>query len=147
MDEPFHQRTACRSMKVYLRRIGILSGFAAGLLLLGGCSSIAENTRAELGTPIYPRTDPARVLILREEPKQAHEKLGEIVLRAEGDPSRERLEKRLRKAAARLGADAVCVVHDQTQLFPVVYVDGWWGPDGMDTGMVRDVVAVAIKFK
>jgi hypothetical protein len=55
------------------------------------------------------------------------------------------LEKKLRVAAANLGADAAFVVSDQTRIFPVLY-GSYWGPSWTQDAR-RGIVAVAIKFK
>ena len=64
-----------------------------------------------------------------------------------GNPSREKLEDKLKQAAARLGADAVFVLQDKTHVFPVVYADWWGGPYGVYESVSRDIVAAAIKYK
>ena len=116
------------------------------LLVLCGCSSITVNTKAYLGSPKYPPSDPAKVAILAAEPKQAMERLGEVMLSVEGNPPREELEAKLKQQAAKLGADAVFVVYDRNHVFPIVY-SGWWGPYGVYESVRRDIVAAAIKYK
>ena len=118
----------------------------AASLVLCGCSSIDVNTKAYLGLPKYAPSDPAKVAILTAEPKQASERLGEVMLSVDGNPPRERIEDRLRHEAARLGANAVIVLHDKNVVFPVVY-SGWWGPYGVYESVRRDIVAAAIKYK
>ena len=120
----------------------------AGVVVFGlaGCDTISEHTNAYLGLPKYPPTQPAAVQILTTEPKQPKERLGEITLFVEGTPSRDELEDKLKKAAARLGADAVFVVYDKTHIFPLVYY-GWWGPGWVSEDPRRQIVAVAIKYK
>jgi hypothetical protein len=120
----------------------------AGTVLLGlcGCESIYEQTQAYLGAPHFAATAPASVQILTAEPSQPKERLGEIRLSAEGNPTREELEARLKNAAARMGADAVFVVYDRMHIFPVVYYD-WWGPGWVNESGRRVIVAVAIKYK
>jgi hypothetical protein len=119
----------------------------AASLVLCGCSSINVNTKAYLGSPKYAPGDPARVAILAAEPKQATERLGEIMLSVGGNPPREKLEDELKRAAAKLGADAVFVMYDKTHVFPVVYADWWGGPYGVYESVCRDIVAAAIKYK
>ena len=116
------------------------------MLGLAGCASISERTHAYLGSPGFPPTDPAKVKILPSEPSQPKERLGEIMLSIEGNPSREAVDNKLRKGAARLGADAAFVVYDRMHVFPVAYA-GPWGPTGVAENLRRDVVAVAIKYK
>jgi len=115
-------------------------------VLFAGCASISERTNAYLGTPKYPPTAPEAVQILAADPKRPADRLGEIILSVDGKPSRERLEKKLKAAAAQLGADAVLIVSDRTHIFPIVY-GNWWGPVGVIEDSRRHLVAVAVKFK
>ncbi len=114
--------------------------------LASGCASINSRTHAYLGVPGFAPTQPEKVQILSAEPKtRQHERLGEIFLDIGGSPSKAAMEKRLRKEAAKLGADAVFVLKDEMHVFPVVYVD-WWGPLYSQDAR-RAIIAVAIKFK
>ena len=123
----------------------LLSALAA-LLLFSGCSHISERTHAYLGSPSYAPAAPASVQILQKEPPQPFDRLGEIMLGVEGNPSREAVEKKLRQAAAKLGANAVFITYDRMHVFPIVY-GGWYGPPGLSEGMRRDIVAVAVRTK
>jgi hypothetical protein len=134
-------------MKDHCYRNSFRAVLLAASLVLCGCSSISVNTKAYLGSPKYAPSDPARVTILASEPKQPKEQLGEIMLSVGGNPPREKLEDMLRRAAAKLGADAVYVVYDKTHVFPVAYAGWWGGPYGVSEDMRRDIVAVAIKYK
>ncbi len=118
-----------------------------GAALLSGCASISERTHAYLGVPEYPPTNPISIQVLTSEPNRPKERLGEILLDVEGNPSRADIERKLKTAAAKLGADAVCVVSDRTHIFPVVYGDWYWGPMGVTEDAHRNIVAVAIKYK
>lgn len=115
--------------------------------LLAGCTSISDRTHAYLGSPQYPASSPESIQILQSEPAGAKDRLGEITLIVDGEPRREQIEAKLKKAAARLGADAVFVVHDKLHIFPIVYADWWWGPMGVTEESQRRIVAVAIKYK
>jgi len=127
--------------------ISVRAGLLAGSLALCGCAGISVYSKAYLGSPKYPPTDPAHVQILAAEPKQPNVRLGEVMLSVGGSPSRAKLEDKLRQAAAKLGADAVFVVYDKTHVFPLVYAPGWGPPYGVTEEMRRDIVAVAIKYK
>ncbi len=116
-------------------------------MMLAGCASITERTHAYLGTPIYPPTSPATVQILSAQPQRPVERLGEVMLSVSGKPRREKLEGKLKAAAAGLGADAAVVVSDRTHIFPIVYYGDWWGPAGVMEDMRRDIVAIAIKYR
>ena len=123
------------------------AGLLAASLALCGCANISVNTKAYLGTTTFPPTDPARVQILTAEPNQPHDRLGEVMLSVGGNPSREKVEQRLKRAAAQLGADAVFVQYDTTHVFPVAYANWWGGPYAVYETAYRDIVAVAIKYK
>lgn len=127
------------------KRFMIWALLAVTALTLAGCASISENTHAYLGSPQYPPTKPETVQVLTAEPKQPKDRLGEIILSIEGNPSRQKLEDSLRVAAARLGADGVFITSDRTHIYPYAYWD-WGGPvSGEDWRRV--VVGVAFKYK
>lgn len=88
-----------------------------------------------------------QVRILLMEPELPHVKLGEVLVYAPGNASREQLEANVKSGAANLGADAAWIVRDDTRLFPIVYVDPWWGAVASSTASARRVVAIAIKFR
>lgn len=133
-------------MKRLRKQIWNLTALAL-LVLVAGCASISQRTNAYLGTPHYPPTEPGSIKILASEPTEQKERLGEIILTVEGEPKRENIERRLREGAAKLGADAVFIIHDKMHIFPVVYGDWWWGPMGVTEDAHRKVVGVAIKYK
>jgi len=81
------------------------------------------------------------------EPPGQKERLGEVVITVSGQPKREVIERKLREAAAGLGADTVFIIHDKMHIFPVVYGDWWWGPMGVTEEAYRKIVAVAVKLK
>jgi hypothetical protein len=128
-------------------RAGTAAVIAAAALATAGCAPISTQTRPYIGPPHYAKVEPKHVAILASAPAQPNVRLGEIILGTDGSPSRERLENRLRKTAAKWGADAVYVVSDKTRVFPVVYMDSWWGPMGVDEFSDRNIVAVAVKFQ
>ena len=123
----------------------IFAAVLAAAWVLAGCASISENTRAYLGSPQLAPSNPANVRIFASEPARAKERLGEIMLSVEGNPPRAKVEEKLRKAAAKLGADGVFVVSDQTHVYPWVDWD-WCGPV-MYEDWHRDIVGVAFKNK
>jgi hypothetical protein len=123
----------------------MLSALAVAVLVTG-CAAVYTRTRPYLGVPHYAATDPNTVRVLSAEPKdRLHHRLGEVFLDVSGSPKKETLDKKLRVAAAKLGAEAVFVVHDQMRIFPVVYVD-WWGPV-VSPDAHRTIIAVAIRYR
>jgi hypothetical protein len=115
------------------------------VMLVCGCAAVSEHTHAYLGSPHLAPSNPASVQIYPTEPKQPKELLGEIILATDGNPPRQKLEDRLRSAAARLGADGVFIASDRTHIYPVVYWD-YWGPYS-DEDWRRLIVGVAFKNK
>lgn len=83
-------------------------------LVLASCATIDATVTQYVGVPRFTPVDPAKVQILRAEPMQPHDRLGEILLdiSLEPAPPIEDVEQRLREEAARLGATAVFVVRD-----------------------------------
>src|SRR5262245_34239812 len=122
------------------------AALAIGLLFLVACSSVSTYTRAYLVAPKYAPSNATIVQILDAEPKRPMEKLGEILVGTQGQPSRDEIEKKLREAAAKLGADAVYIISDKLNIYPVVYAD-WWGPSTASQYVERNLLAVAVKYK
>ncbi len=72
-------------------------------------------------------------------------RLGEITLQPNGNPSKADMEKKLRAAAAQMGANAVVIVADQTMVFGATVMGPWWGRTiSPDVGRV--IVGVAIRY-
>jgi type IV pilus biogenesis protein CpaD/CtpE len=114
---------------------------------LAACAPVAVRSVPYAYPAQQPPTLSERVAIVLQEPARPNIKLGEVFVDAPGYVSRERLEANVRSGAANLGADAAWIVRDDTRLFPVVYVDPWWGPVGSGTGSTRRLIAVAIKYR
>lgn len=117
-------------------------------VMLAACASTDVATTEYVGAPRYQPTEPNGVQILRTEPTVPHDRLGKIMVDASVDPapSISEVERKLCKAAAKLGADAVVVVYDRVQ--PVAaYVSGpWWGRS-IESISGRKLVAVAIRYR
>lgn len=133
-------------MKI-MTRILTLGLAAATLFFVTGCQTVSTSNTQEIGGPTFPPSDPATVQILRTVPTKPHVRLGEV--RAE--PSDEsvpaaKIEEALRKAAAKMGADAAVVVLDQTQVTGA-YVTGPWYGRSIQRIEGRVIVAVAIKYQ
>jgi len=127
-------------------RAGALMAVCAALVT--GCTSLSSRGVAYIGAPRFGPTDPNRIEILQAEPERAHDKLGEAVVNASVDPSPtvDKVEARLRREAARMGADAVYLVHDRTEAVGAVAMGPWWS-QSYSPIHGRVVVAVAIKYK
>lgn len=118
---------------------------AAMILIAAGCASVKVNTRQELGLPVYAATDPAAVEILRAPPARPHTRIGVVTLEPTGDVPVEKLNDKLRQAAAGLGADAVVLRSDRLVRAglstPGLRYGGRIAPE-----MQRQIEADAIKF-
>jgi hypothetical protein len=95
----------------------LLVAIFSSVMLLAGCTTVTPVRIVPTeGTPHYPPTDPASVMVLRSEPPRPFETLGQVVL----DPGHTlpvpEMEKKLRQAAASLGANAVFISSDMTTL-------------------------------
>jgi len=95
----------------------LLVAIFSSVMLLAGCTAVAPVRIVPIeGTPHYPPTDPASVMVLRSEPPRPFETLGQVVL----DPGHSlpvpEMEQKLRQAAASLGANAVFISSDMTTL-------------------------------
>lgn len=115
------------------------------LSLLFGCTYVSVETRKYLAVPSYPPTNPTAVQILRSEPTTQHERIGEISLEPQGNPTISEMEAKLREAAANMGADAVVLVADTTRLMGSYASGPWWGRQ-VSPIYGRVIVAVAIKY-
>ena len=100
--------------------------------LAASCAYVDATTTQYVGVPRFPPSDPKTVQILRGEPMQPHDRLGEILLDISVDPPAEivEVEQRLKEEAARWGANAVFVVRDQVM-----------------PGVSRRLIAVAIRYR
>jgi hypothetical protein len=120
---------------------------AAVLFVSTGCQTVSTSKIQYIGVPKFPPTDPAQVQILRTEPTRPHTRLGEV--RAE--PSSESIdvntiETAIKKAAAKLGADAAVIVADKTQIVGAQAVGGYLNRS-FEAVEGRVVIAVAIKYQ
>ena len=98
-------------------------------LLLAGCSTVMVESKRYPEGPVYVPTDLEGIEILRSEPDHPYQKLGEIYLQPNGNPSPREILKKFKKAAAKMGADAVILVVDKSGLTggPVASPE-WWNP-------------------
>jgi hypothetical protein len=115
--------------------------------LLVSCSSMDSTGTRYAGAPHFQPTTPAHVEVLRAQPTRAHDAIGQVVVDASIDPSPPvgDIEARLREEAAKIGADAVVVVHDQVQPEGWYVLGGYWNHN-VDTYSAEKVVGVAIKY-
>ena len=92
--------------------------------------------------PYFGPSDPARVDLLRREPRRDHVRLGEVWIRPTWRMDRFYVEGILREKAARMGADALVIVADR--YFNEGYAYSYWhGPRPV---YERQIVGIAIRF-
>jgi hypothetical protein len=135
-------------MNTLIRRCAGRLGLALALAALSGCTSLDSRTLPYVGAPTYPPTNPAQVELLRTPPTRAHDRLGEVSVRASVDPAppMEKIEGALKQRAANLGAEAVLIVHDGIQPVAVYAWGPWWSPS-LSTIPGRIVVGIAIRYR
>ena len=129
-------------------KIRIVSAFAvlAGLFLATGCNTVSINSNQYLGVQNYPPTDPAQIKILRKEPAEPHVQLGEIRAEPSSDSvSAQKIETAMRNAAARMGANAVVIMFDRTEVTGAMVTGPWYGRSVQQI-MGRVIVGVAIRY-
>ena len=117
----------------------------AVLAMLAGCTTVAINSTAYLGTPNFPPTDPASVEVLQTAPTRPHIRLGEITAEPSGNPTKQEIEQKLQVAAAKMGANAVVVVSDRTQIMGGVVTGGWYNRQ-ISAVEGRVITTVAIRY-
>ena len=120
---------------------------AVGMFVLTGCNTVSTSVRQDIGGPTFPPSNPALVQILRTPPTRPHVRLGEVTAEPSSDsvPVTE-IEAALRKAAAKMGADAAVVVYDKTQTTGAFVTGPWWGRS-VQTIQGRVIIAVTIKYQ
>ncbi len=132
-------------MKRTIRSITSLAALA-GLIAVTGCQTVSMSSREYLGGPTYPPTHPLQVQILRTQPTRAHVQLGQVTAEPSSDSvPRQEIEQAMQKAAAKMGADAVVIVADRTQVMGAVVTGPLWGRQ-LDTITGRVIVGVAIHY-
>ena len=86
------------------------------------------------------------VKILRKEPTRPHVQLGEVRAEPSSDSvSAQKIELALQNAAAKMGADAVVIVYDRTQVTGAMVTGPWYGRS-FQTIVGRVIIGVAIKY-
>jgi len=128
-----------------LRCLALFASVTA-LFLVTGCNTVSINSNQYLGVQSYPPSNPAQIQILRKEPARPHVQLGEVRAEPASDSvSAQKIEAALRTAAARMGADAIVIVYDRTEVTGAMLVGPWYGRSVQQI-VGRVVVGVAIKY-
>lgn len=90
----------------------LLCAFLASVAGISSCRPYA-GFQFYARTPRLARTHPNQVMLIKTRPRRSHIELGEVWIRPDPRMSRYLVEKKLRKKAARMGADAVVIVEDR----------------------------------
>jgi hypothetical protein len=118
----------------------------AALFALTGCNTVSTSNKQYLGGPIYPPSNPAQIQILRTEPTRPHAQLGQVTAEPSSDSVPVgKIEQALQVSAAKMGADAVVIVADRTQVMGAVVSGPLWARS-VDQITGRVIVGVAIKY-
>ena len=106
--------------------------FAALAFAVASCAYVEATTTQYVGVPRFTPTKPAEVQVLPAEPKQRHDRLGEVLLDISVDPAPPvaDIEERLREEGAKMGANAVYVIRDAIR-----------------PGEGRKLIGIAIRFR
>lgn len=111
-----------------------------------GCNTVSTSVTPALGVPAFPPTPPDHVQVLTTPPTQPHIRLGEVQAQPSSTSTpAANIEAALQRAGARLGADAVVIVFDRTQIVGAVVTGPWWGRS-VQSIPGRVVIGVAIKY-
>ncbi len=116
----------------------LLSVFLVAGPLLGGCTTPNPvQILSTPGVPAYAPTDPSTVMVLRVEPQRPHITLGQIVVEPQKALSVPDIEQKLQQAGASMGANAVVILSDMSNLA---------GPFAVDASGSQVISAIAIRF-
>ena len=139
------QHENCLRMKTKISKCIPLAALT-GLMVVTGCKTVSTSSHQFLGGPIYPSTDPAQVQILRTEPTRPHVQLGQVQAQpSSSSVANAQIEQALQKAAAKMGANAVVIVQDTTQVTGAVVTGPLWARNvSQVTGRV--ITGVAIRY-
>ncbi len=115
-------------------------------LLATGSGCVSVQSDEYVGMPTFAPTDADTIRVLRTPPTQPHLRLGEITVEPNNNnTSVQTIEEKFQKAAAKMGANAVVIVADRTELMGIDNSGPWYG--GAMTPVVgRVVVGVAIRY-
>lgn len=131
-----------------------LSSFALCTFALASCTTfdpfmgLESTTTQYVSAPQLAPGDPQAVKIVRTEPLEPHERLGEVVIDMSitVPPPIQQVEAKLAEESARLGANAVVVVVDRVQPSDGYVTGPYWGRP-MESVTGRKTIGVAIKYK
>jgi len=132
-------------MKTLTRSFAPLLAVAV-LLFATGCNTVSVRNMQYIGGPTFAPTDPTTIEILRTPPTRTHVRLGEVTAEPYSDSvSVTKIEESLRTAAAKMGANAVVIVSDRTEVTGAMITGPWYGRT-LEQTTGRVIVGVAIRY-
>jgi hypothetical protein len=133
-------------MKTIRHSLALLTATVA-LVALTGCHTLSTSTTGYLGAPIVPPTDPERVQILRQMPNESYDALGEITgIPSSANMKAEKIEAKLQKTGAKMGADAVVIVSDRAGMTGT-RISGPYYDRNLNPAEGPVIIGVAIRYK
>jgi len=126
-------------------RLLVTAGLLSLMSQLTGCNTVSVSSKQYLGMPNYAPTDPASIQILRSAPEVPVQRLGEIYAEPNGNPSVETIEGKMRDAAAKMGANAVVLVSDNTMRMGTLVVGPWYDRQ-ISPEYQRVIIGVAVRY-
>jgi hypothetical protein len=94
------------------KNLTLLCALLVVVAALSSCRPYA-GSRFYPGAPHFARTHPDHVMLIKRRPQRNHIELGNVWIRPEPWMDRYFVEYKLRKKAARMGADAVVITEDK----------------------------------
>ena len=114
-------------------------------LLAGTQGCVQVQSRQYIGVQAFSATKADAVEVLRTPPTRPHLRLGEITVEPQTNTSVKTIEEKFRGAAAKMGANAVVIVADRTELMGVRETGPWYDAEASPiTGRV--IMGVAIRY-
>jgi hypothetical protein len=109
----------------------------------GGCVQV--QSRPYIGVQAFSPTKADSVEVLRTPPTKPHMRLGEITVEPNSNTSVQTIEQKFRQAGAKMGANAVVIVSDRTELMGIAETGPWYGAD-LTPVTGRVILGVAIRY-
>jgi hypothetical protein len=133
-------------MKTIRHFLALLTATFA-LVALTGCNTVSTSTTGYLGAPAVPPTLTEQVQVLHQWPNEAYDSLGEITaVPSNGRVKEEKIDRKLQKTGAKMGADAVVIVSDRAGMTGARISGPFYDRNlKPDEGPV--IIGVAIRFK
>ena len=132
----------------YIAALALCSFALASCASLDSFMGLEATTTQYISAPQLAPSDPGGVKIVRTEPREPHDRLGEVVIDMSitMPPQIAEVEARLMEESAKLGANAVVVVVDRVRPSDGYVTGPYWGRP-MEVVSGRKMIGVAIKYK